>query len=66
MKLKVDRQADALYLTLSEAADGESVLLTKIAEMPEPDRIMPKRLHAILKASAPALSPDEASQEDPG
>src|SRR5207247_7456386 len=29
----------------------------KIAEMPEPDRSMAKRLHAIIKASAPALSP---------
>jgi uncharacterized protein YdhG (YjbR/CyaY superfamily) len=38
-------------------ADGESDVLAKIAEMPEPDRAMAKRLHAILKASAPALSP---------
>src|SRR5207247_1106357 len=40
-----------------EKADGESALLTKIAEMPEPDRAMAKLLHAIIKASAPALSP---------
>jgi len=32
-------------------------VLAKIAEMPEPDRAMAKRLHAIIKASAPALSP---------
>ena len=32
-------------------------MLAKIAEMPEPDRAMGKRLHAIIKASAPALSP---------
>ena len=32
-------------------------MLAKIAEMPEPDRAMAKRLHAIIKASAPALSP---------
>ena len=32
-------------------------MLAKIAEMPEPDRAMAKRLHAIVKASAPALSP---------
>jgi uncharacterized protein YdhG (YjbR/CyaY superfamily) len=32
-------------------------VLAKIAEMPEPDRAMAKRLHAIVKASAPALSP---------
>jgi uncharacterized protein YdhG (YjbR/CyaY superfamily) len=38
-------------------ADGESDLLAKIAEMPEPDRAMAGRLHAIIKASAPALSP---------
>jgi uncharacterized protein YdhG (YjbR/CyaY superfamily) len=38
-------------------ADGESALLAKIAEMPEPDRAMGERLHAVIKASAPALSP---------
>ncbi len=38
-------------------AEGESAVLAKIAEMPEPDRAMAKRLHAIIKASAPALSP---------
>jgi uncharacterized protein YdhG (YjbR/CyaY superfamily) len=38
-------------------ADGESDVLAKIAEMPEPDRVMAERLHAIIKASAPALSP---------
>ena len=38
-------------------ADGESELLAKIAEMTEPDRVMAERLHAVIKASAPALSP---------
>jgi uncharacterized protein YdhG (YjbR/CyaY superfamily) len=38
-------------------ADGESAVLAKIAEMPEPDRAMARRLHEIIKASAPALSP---------
>ena len=38
-------------------ADGESALLEKIAEMAEADRAMAERLHAIIKASAPALSP---------
>jgi len=38
-------------------ADGERDVLAKIAEMPEPDRVMAKRLHAIIRASAPALSP---------
>src|SRR4030043_1393790 len=37
-------------------ADGESAVLAKSAEMPEPERAMAKRLHAIVKASAPALS----------
>ncbi|MDT4896112.1 MAG: hypothetical protein QOH25_1189 [Acidobacteriota bacterium] len=38
-------------------AEGESDVLAKIAEMPEPERAMAKRLHEIIKASAPALSP---------
>ncbi len=41
----------------AEKADGESALLAKVAEMPEPDRGMAKRLHAIIKATAPALAP---------
>ena len=41
----------------ADKADGESAVLAKIAEMPEPDRAMGERLHAIIKASAPALSP---------
>ena len=40
-----------------DRAEGESAVLAKIAEMPEPDRAMANRLHAIIKASAPALSP---------
>jgi uncharacterized protein YdhG (YjbR/CyaY superfamily) len=40
-----------------DKADGEGAVLAKIAEMPEPDRAMAERLHAIIKASAPALSP---------
>ncbi len=38
-------------------AAGERAVLEKIAEMPEPDRGMAERLHAIIKASAPDLSP---------
>jgi uncharacterized protein YdhG (YjbR/CyaY superfamily) len=38
-------------------ADAESAVLAKIAEMPAPDRSMAERLHAIIKASAPVLSP---------
>jgi uncharacterized protein YdhG (YjbR/CyaY superfamily) len=41
----------------SSKVDGESEVLAKIAEMPEPDRGMAERLHAIIKASAPGLSP---------
>jgi len=37
--------------------DGDSEVLAKIAEMTEPDRAMAERLHAIIKASAPGLSP---------
>jgi len=41
----------------ADKADGESAVLAKIAEMPEPDRSMGKRLHAVIKASAPTLLP---------
>ncbi len=40
-----------------DKADGESAVLAKIAAMQGPDRAMGERLHAIIKASAPALSP---------
>ena len=52
MKVRVkEMKADA------DKANGESEVLAKIAEMPEPDRALGKRLHAVIKASAPALSP---------
>jgi len=41
----------------ADKADGERDVLAKIAEMPERDRAMAERIHAIVKASAPALSP---------
>jgi hypothetical protein len=41
----------------ADKADGEDAVLAKIAAMAEPDRAMGKRLHAIIKASAPALVP---------
>ena len=41
----------------ADKADEESAVLAKIAEMLEPDRALATRLHAIIKASAPALSP---------
>ena len=40
-----------------QKADGERAVLAKIAEMPEADRAMAERLHEIVKASAPELSP---------
>ena len=56
-----DEERDAMKERIQELradkADGESAVLAKIAEMPETDRAMAKRLHAIIKASAPALSP---------
>ena len=50
-ELKAAARAD------KDKADGESAALAAIAAMQEPDRAMAKRLHAIIKASAPALSP---------
>src|SRR6184192_2764894 len=41
----------------ADKADGESAVLAKIGEMQAPDRAIGSRLHAIIKASAPALSP---------
>jgi hypothetical protein len=38
-------------------AEGESMVQAAIAKMPEPDRSMAKRLHALIKDSAPTLSP---------
>lgn len=42
---------------LTGQAEGESDVLAKIAEMPEPDRGMARRLHAVIRTSAPNLSP---------
>ena len=50
-------KAEARRGPRADKADGESAVLAKIAEMPGPDRAMAKRLHAIIEASAPALSP---------
>jgi uncharacterized protein YdhG (YjbR/CyaY superfamily) len=41
----------------ADKADGESAVLAKIAALPQPDRAMAERLHAIIKANAPALTP---------
>src|SRR5215211_5882403 len=50
-------KAEARRGPRADKADGESAVLVKIAEMQGPDRAMAKRLHAAVKASAPALSP---------
>src|SRR5919108_2414546 len=50
-------KAEARRGRRADKADGESAVLAKIAEMQGPDRAMAKRLHAIIQASAPALSP---------
>ena len=62
--LLTDEERAAMKETLAERrrarsgeADGESEVLAKIAEMSKSDRVMAKRLHAIVKASAPNLSP---------
>src|SRR3984893_13158899 len=59
-----DEERDAMKETLKERrralsgeADGESDVLAKIADMQQPDRGMAKRLQAVIKASAPTLSP---------
>ena len=50
-ELKAEARAD------KDKAAGERAVLAAIAEMPEPDRALAERIHAIVKASAPALSP---------
>ena len=50
-ELKAEARAGA------KKADGEADLLAKVAEMPQPDRGIAERLHAIIKANAPSLSP---------
>src|SRR3989442_15322730 len=58
MKERVQElKAEARRGPRSKQADGESDVLAKIAEMPKPDRAMAERLHAVIKASAPTLSP---------
>jgi uncharacterized protein YdhG (YjbR/CyaY superfamily) len=52
-----EQKAEARRGRRAAKADGEGDVLAKIAEMPESDRVMATRLHAVIKASAPALSP---------
>lgn len=51
------REVKAEARANKDRAEGENDLLAKIAEMPEPDRSMAERIHAIVKVSAPILSP---------
>jgi hypothetical protein len=55
-KAAMQNRVQEMKLAKSKA-DGESELLAKIAEMADSDRAMAKRLHVVIKASAPALSP---------
>jgi hypothetical protein len=54
---KATKQAAARPGARADKADGESAVLATIDAMPPPDRALGERLHAIIKASAPALSP---------
>jgi uncharacterized protein YdhG (YjbR/CyaY superfamily) len=50
-------KAEATRGPSAKKADGESDVLAKIAEMPEPDRTKAERIHALVKAAAPSLAP---------
>ena len=52
-----EMKAEARRGSRTGGGDGESEVLGKIAELPQPDRAMAERLHAIIKATAPDLSP---------
>ena len=52
-----EMKVEGLRGSRADKADGESELLAKISELPPTDRNMAKRLHAVIKASAPVLSP---------
>ena len=57
MKKEKAQKAAAHPGPRADKADGESAVLALIAAMPEPSHTIGERLHAIIKASAPALSP---------
>jgi uncharacterized protein YdhG (YjbR/CyaY superfamily) len=52
-----ERAREAKAAARGSKADGEGEVLAKIAEMPEPDRVLAGRLHEIVKATAPGLAP---------
>src|SRR5213593_4444680 len=56
-KEEIAAMRETLQERKAAKANDESAVLAKIAEMREPDRSMAKKLHAIIKATAPALSP---------
>ncbi len=57
MDKKKTQQASVHYCQSDDKSDGERAVLAKIAAMPKPDRDIGERLHEIIKASAPVLSP---------
>jgi len=52
-----EKTAKSSVKPAADKADGESDVLANITAMPEPDRVLGERLHAIMKAHAPALVP---------
>jgi len=56
-RVAMKERAAELKAQRSGKADGEADVLAKIAEMPEPDRSMAERIHAIVRATAPDLVP---------
>lgn len=52
-----ETRANARRATGAEKGDGETDVLAKLAALPQPDRAIGERLHALLKANAPELSP---------
>ena len=52
-----ERKAAARRGKRADKADGERDVLAKIAEMPKPDRVMAERIHKLVKANAPELTP---------
>ncbi len=57
MREYIQEKADARRGGRAGQADGESAVLAKIAALPQPDRAMAERLHAIVKSNGPGLSP---------
>jgi uncharacterized protein YdhG (YjbR/CyaY superfamily) len=56
-KTKFTAEERAAMRARARDEEGDKAVLAKIAEMPKPDRVLAERIHAIVKASAPSLSP---------